>query len=341
MQYTQYLLTGATGFLGRAVAKLLTDRGASVRALVCPNDPLRTYLDTRIEVVYGDVTEDASLDAFFRGSGTQSCVIHCAGIVSVASQPGKRLFDVNVGGTAHMIRHSQEQGVGKFVYVSTVHAIPEKPNRAQIQEVDAFSPRLVHGAYAQSKAEATALVLQAAHAGLNTSVVHPSGIIGPGDLAGGSITGMLVSYLAGKLPFAVQGGYDFVDVRDVAQGIVSCAEKGVSGRCYILSGRYVTVQQMLTYVRRLSGGRRILSYLPLRVAALFAPIAEKVSLRRKTPLYFTPLSVSVLASNGNFSHARATAELGYEPRPMQNTLRDTLFFLRTRYRGVPFHTGIG
>ena len=78
MQYTQYLLTGATGFLGRAVAKLLTDRGASVRALVCPNDPLRTYLDTRIEVVYGDVTEDASLDAFFRGRQGGFPLYRCA-----------------------------------------------------------------------------------------------------------------------------------------------------------------------------------------------------------------------------------------------------------------------
>ena len=111
-----------------------------------------------------------------------------------------------------------------------------------------FSPGLVDGDYAKSKATATELVFAAAERGLNTSIVFPSGIIGPGDLQGGSFTSMAKSFLAGKLPLAVRGGYDFVDVRDVANGILACSESGEPGKGYILSGHYVTIRKMLQLV---------------------------------------------------------------------------------------------
>ena len=109
---------------------------------------------------------------------------------------------------ANILKFCSQCGVGKLVYVSSVHAIPEKPKGTEIAETTTFSPELVRGDYAKSKAMATALVLQAAKEGLNASVVFPSGIIGPGDLGKGSITNMLLSFLAGKLPLAVKGGYD-------------------------------------------------------------------------------------------------------------------------------------
>src|SRR5699024_9363621 len=107
-----------------------------------------------------------------------------------------------------------------------------------MSEISEFSPEKVSGWYAKSKAKATALVLDAAKKGLNASVIHPSGIIGPGDIAMGSTTSMLISYCEGKLPVSVKGGYDFVDVRDVADGVIACCEKGERGQCYILSGEY-------------------------------------------------------------------------------------------------------
>ena len=97
------------------------------------------------------------------------------------------------------------------------------------------------GDYAKSKAAATELVFDAAERGLNASIVLPSGIIGPGDLQGGSFTSMARSFLAGKLPLAVRGGYDFVDVRDVANGLLACSESGEPGKGYILSGCYLSL----------------------------------------------------------------------------------------------------
>ena len=136
---------------------------------------------------------------------------------------------------------------------------PELPEGDKMREISDFSPDKVNGAYAKSKAAATAAVLAAAEKGLNASVVHPSGIIGPGDEKCGNITRLISAFIRGRLPFAVKGGYDFVDVRDVAKGIFLCTERGKRGKCYILSGHYATVSDILKTVRDLAGLKRVVS----------------------------------------------------------------------------------
>ena len=323
-----YLVTGASGFLGRAVLAELKKKGAPVRALVMKNDPLAAELPEDVSVVYGDVCDAGSLEHFFSGAGENTCVIHCAGIVSVASHPGERIYRVNVGGTNNILRHCEKAGVGKLVYVSSVHAIPEKPKGTEIKEDAVFSPDAVRGDYAKSKAIATSLVFEASDRGLNASVVFPSGIIGPGDVGKGSITNMLLSFLAGKLPVAVNGGYDFVDVRDVAAGIVSCAEQGQPGHGYILSGEYATIRDILNAAKETLGIKRAVSFSPICLAKLIAPLYEKRSLRKKQPLYFSPYSVAVLDSNGLFDRRAATAALGYAPRSLQSSIRDMVIWLK-------------
>ena len=217
--------------------------------------------------------------------------------------------------------------MGKMVYVSSVHAIPERPKGCIITEDCEFSPGLVDGDYAKSKATATELVFAAAERGLNASIVFPSGIIGPGDLQGGSFTSMAKSFLAGKLPLAVRGGYDFVDVRDVANGILACSESGEPGKGYILSSCYVTIRRMLQLVGKAAKLKYRPICLPLGLARLAAPYYERQSLRERKPLFFTPYSVSVLASNGQFSHAAASERFAYQPRPIEETLGDMTAWL--------------
>lgn len=325
--FDKYLVTGATGFLGRAVAEELVRRKAQVHALVLHDDPYTDLLPKEVRTVIGDVCDKSSLSDFFADADSRTCVIHCAGIVSVASRPGPRLYQVNVGGTWKVLRQCMEHDVGKMVYVSSVHAIPEKPKGCIISEDCEFSPGLVDGDYAKSKAAATELVFDAAERGLNTSIVFPSGIIGPGDLQGGSFTSMAKSFLSGKLPFAVRGGYDFVDVRDVARGILACSESGEPGKGYILSGCYVTIRRMLQLVGKAAKLKYRSICLPLGLARLAAPYYERRSLRERKPLFFTPYSVSVLASNGQFSHAAASERFAYQPRPIEETLGDMTAWL--------------
>ena len=325
--FDKYLVTGATGFLGRAVAEELVRRKAQVHALVLHDDPYTDLLPKEVRTVIGDVCDKSSLADFFADADSRTCVIHCAGIVSVASRPGPRLYQVNVGGTWKVLRQCMEHDVGKMVYVSSVHAIPEKSKGCIISEDCEFSPGLVDGDYAKSKAAATELVFDAAERGLNASIVFPSGIIGPGDLQGGSFTSMAKSFLSGKLPFAVRGGYDFVDVRDVARGILACSESGEPGKGYILSGCYVTIRRMLQLVGKAAKLKYRSICLPLGLARLAAPYYERRSLRERKPLFFTPYSVSVLASNGQFSHAAASERFAYQPRPIEETLGDMTAWL--------------
>ena len=330
--FDQYLVTGATGFLGRAVAEELVRRRAQVHALVLRDDPYLHLLPKEVHTVIGDVCEESSLTDFFADADSRTCVIHCAGIVSVASRPGSKLYQVNVGGTWRVLRQCMEHDVGKMVYVSSVHAIPEKAKDCIITEDCEFSPGLVDGDYAKSKATATELVFDAAKRGLNASIVFPSGIIGPGDIQGGSFTSMAKSFLRGKLPFAVRGGYDFVDVRDVAKGILDCSENGEPGKGYILSGHYVTIRKMLQLVGKTAKRKYRPICLPLGLAKLAAPYYEHRSLKKRKPLFFTPYSVAVLASNGQFSHAAASECFAYHPRPVKDTLRDMTAWLLEQRR---------
>ena len=166
--------------------------------------------------------------------------------------------------------------------------------------------------------------------GLNACVVHPSGIVGPEDYNLGSISSMIISYCRGRPPLGVEGGYDFVDVRDVASGILACCEKGVPGECYILSSEYVSIRTLLGRLQAESRGKRVLAFVPTVLAKILSPFAEGFSLLRREKPCFTPYSVAVLASNGHFSHAKATHDLGYSPRKFADTLRDTFRWLREK-----------
>ena len=157
-----YLVTGATGHLGNTVAHRLARAGRQVRALVLPGEEHAPQLPRGVEAVAGDVRSPASLEALFAGAeGRDVTVIHCAGIVSIASRFDQNVYDVNVTGTKNVVDACVRRGVKKLVHVSSVHALPEKPGGAPVSETDVFSPGAVVGLYAKTKAAATAYALAA------------------------------------------------------------------------------------------------------------------------------------------------------------------------------------
>lgn len=329
---TMYLVTGAYGHLGSMLVRQLCQSGGHVRGLVLDGDRSMEFNDPRVEIYYGDVCDETSMQAFFDAPGYELVVFHTAGIVSIASKYQQKVYDVNVKGTANVIAQCRKHQVKRLVYVSSVHAIPERPDNEKIEEVNCFLPEMVKGLYAKTKAEATQDVLNAARQGLDAVVVHPSGILGPGDTGRGSITQMVTDFLKGRLTAYVAGGYDFVDVRDVALGTIAAAGRGSTGECYILSNRYFTVQEILDYAAQAGGHKRIKTKLPAWFARLSAPLAETYyKLLRQPPLY-TRYSLYTLAANANFSHEKATHELGYSPRNMAETMADTVAYLRQQGR---------
>lgn len=321
-----YIITGAKGHLASTIIKYLREEDCEIRGLVLPRE--YAVSDERVTYYDGDVTDVASLQEIFSDiEDKETIVIHAAGIISIAEKVTPELYNVNVGGTENIISKCIESNVKRLVYVSSVHAIPEKNDNATIEEISVFSKDLVVGAYASTKAEATRRVLEAAENKLDTVVVHPSGIIGPYDGGNNHMVQLIDMYVSGKLPAGVVGGYDFVDVRDVAKGCIAAAEKGKRGDCYILSNRYFTVKELLECMRIISGGKKKVC-LPLSLAGAFVPMFEWIAKKTDTRPLYTKYALYTLSSNGHFSHDKATAELGYKPRDMILTLKDTIQWLK-------------
>ena len=254
---TLYLITGATGHVGTVLVRELLRRGGKVRALILPGDEKK--LPAGVEYTEGDITKPETMKSFFsRKARTEDTgfdrliLIHCAAIITVATAKDPRIYQTNVTGTENVMRLARQNNVDRIICLSSVHAIPEKPKGEVITEVAAFSPEKVDGQYAKTKAEAANIVLGYARQGLNVSIVHPSGVIGPGDLLmKNHMIRVLRDMASGRIPVAVQGGYDFVDSRDVAAGIIACVEKGRAGECYILSGHFTRTD--IFHARRRGG----------------------------------------------------------------------------------------
>ena len=173
-----------------------------------------------------------------------------------------------------------------------------------------FMTTLVKGAYGKSKAETTLYVEKARQHGFPVSVVHPSGIIGPGDYSGGYMTELMRFSIHHGMPLAVEGGYDFVDVRDVADGIIRCADEEMSGENYILSNEYITVKHLLDILSKQLGKRKPYGSVPLKWMEIIAPFCEKMFPVLKLPELITPYSIYTLGSNGHRGYGKEAGSSG-------------------------------
>ena len=323
-----YLLTGAAGFLGTNICMQLLEAGCKVRALVLPNDPSVKFIPKEVEVVLGDLTDAPSLEPFFTvPEGCTSVVIHCASMVTVNPNYSEKLMAVNVGGTRNIItKVLNHPECEKMVYVSSTGAIPELPHGTPITEVTKFTPcdpKKVVGAYSQSKATATQMVLDAVNVmGLKACVVHPSGILGPNDHAIGETTGTLLQIIKGEMPMGMQGSFNLCDVRDLAAGTIAAVDKGRIGECYILANKTVTLKEMCDMLHAECNAKKIKFYLPLDLADKIAAGLEKQAEKTgKMPL-MTTFSVYNLARNNEFDCTKAKTELGYTTRSYEETIHD-------------------
>ena len=329
-----YLVTGAAGFLGSNVCKQLLERGDKVRALVLPNDKSVKCIPENVEICLGDLCDAASLEEFFKvPAGMNSVVIHCASMVTVDPAYSEKLMAVNVGGTRNIIEKClAHPECLKLVYVSSTGAIPEAPMGTKIKEVDKFEPndpKKVVGAYSQSKAKASQMVLDAVRVmGLKACIVHPSGILGPLDHAVGETTGTLIKIIKGEMPVGMQGSFNLCDVRDLAAGCIAAVTKGRIGESYILANEEVTLKQLCEMLQEECDCQKIKFYLPLNIADKIAQTMEKKAEKSGKKPMMTTFSVYNLARNNSFDYSKAKEELGYTTRSYQETIHDEVKWLK-------------
>ena len=315
-----WLLTGATGHIGNVLVRKLLRRGEKVRALIPANESRDPLKGLDVEALEGDVLDLDSVFASLRGIRG---IFHLAGVISIMPGPNPFVRRVNVDGTKNILRAAKEMGVEKVVYTSSIHAI-QRAEDGTIDESLPFDADNPYGAYDRSKAEATLEVLNAARAGLEAVVACPTGVIGPYDFRGSMMGSVIHDAAAAKPSLYVDGAYDFVDVRDVADGLISAAENGKRGESYIFSGNKISVRYLLETIREITGRGFFQMKIPFdlaKFAALFTPMYYRFA--HATPR-FTPYSLEVLKSNANISHAKATRELGYKPRSIYESISDTV-----------------
>ncbi|HVP66321.1 MAG TPA: SDR family oxidoreductase [Anaeromyxobacteraceae bacterium] len=312
-------VTGATGHLGNVLVRQLLRCGKRVRALVLPDDDCRPLAGLPVEVVRGDVIRQATLAPAFRGA---QLVFHLAGVVSVSSLDAELLHEVHVVGTHNVIAACREAGVRRLVYTSTVHAIAEPPPGGVLTEESGFHPERMFDAYGRAKAEASRAVVRAAQDGIDAVLVLPVAVLGPFDYRLSPVGRLIGMFARGRLPAVVEGGYDFVDVRDVARGHVLAAERGRRGEAYLLTGGRLTVREVMRVLSEEAGRPAPRIVIPLPVAAglaRFTPLWERITGRRAI---FTPDAVRTISARYGISDEKARRELGFSTMPVDRSLRE-------------------
>ncbi|MEM6991939.1 MAG: NAD-dependent epimerase/dehydratase family protein [Myxococcota bacterium] len=314
------VVTGATGHVGGSLVRALLDQGKSVRALVHRSRDALRGLD--VEVFAGGVNDADAVRAAFEGADV---VYHLAAMISISGDPDGRVFRTNVEGARTVATVAREVGVRRFVHFSSVHAF----DHSRPGEITEDTPRVSDDpernfAYDRSKAQGEVAVREQVALGLDAVVVHPSGVIGPHDFGPSRFGKALLTMARGRMPALTPGGYDWVDARDVVSSAMAAAERGRTGQSYLLTGRYVALQEIADRVAAITGARAPLFTVPLPLAQAVAPVGAAVARALKSEPLFTDESLSVLNTGVRFNHGLAARELGHAPRDFGATLADTL-----------------
>jgi dihydroflavonol-4-reductase len=315
------LVTGATGHIGNVLVRELLGRGERVRALVRPGKIPLALDGLDVEIVPGDVLDPASLRQAMDGV---KVVYHLAARISLETGPDPETEQVNYQGTLNVLAAAQAAHIRRLVYASSIYALKKPAQGIPIDESQPFDTTGCKGAYDCSKARASLAVQQAAAAGLDVVIVCPTAVTGPYDFHESEAGRAIRLYMRPGMKFYVDGAYDFIDVRDAAQGFVLAAEKGRSGETYILSGDRMTVREVAQTVWRATGRGSAGIAIPLELAYLAADLMPFYAELTGVKPFFTHYSLEAVCSNSQISHAKASRELGYHPRPARQAVADAV-----------------
>jgi len=326
------LVTGAGGHLGNVLVRKLAERRENVRAVLLPGEAHTPLGIAGIELVEADILDYTSLSSAFQGVHT---VYHLASVISIYPGKDRMLEAVNILGTRNIIHASREYGVHRLIYTSSIHALRRVPHGITIDENIPFDPLSTFGAYDHSKAQASLEVMQAAQNGLDAVIACPTGIIGPYDYRRSEMGQLILDCLNRKPQLYINGAYDFVDVRDVADGLILACKKGKPAESYILSGEQLTVHWLFDTIWSITGEHIPKVRIPFWLAKLVAPLAVYYYRLTRTKPRFTPYALEQLVSNSVISHEKATRELGYRPRSLKNSLMDTIHWFMETQKASP------
>ena len=319
------LVTGATGFVGAAVARLLCERGWQVRALVRAASDPRNLQALPLELATGDLTDPPSLTRAVEGC---QALFHVAADYRLGVADPRPLYRSNIEGTRNVLDAARRAGVMRIVYTSSVATVGIPADGSPGTEDTPVALGDMVGHYKRSKFLAEELVRELVQAGAPVVIVNPSTPIGPGDVKPTPTGQMVVDAAAGRTPAYVDTGLNVVHVDDVAAGHLLAFERGRIGERYILGGENMTLREILVQICRLAGRSPPRIRLPHSALLPVAYASEALARLTGGRTRVTVEAVRLARKHMYFSSARAASELGYRWRPPARAFADALLWFR-------------
>jgi dihydroflavonol-4-reductase len=310
-------VTGANGHIGSNLCTSLLAQGYNVKALI--HHKSNALEGVNLEIIHGSILDSAVLDKLLENV---DCCFHLAAIVSIESGQSDKIWSINAEGTRNMIDAALRNRIARFIHFSTIHAFQQNPLNEVLDE-----QRPLVGTrgmpYDVSKAAGERMVFDAVSKGLNATVLCPTAVIGPPDPEP-SLTGKAVlEMIHHQIPALIPGGYDWVDVRDVADAAIKAISHGKIGEKYILSGKYHSLLQVSKLLAAESKKKTPQTILPMWLAWFGLPFIQVYSTILGIQPIYTRNSLKIISeSNQQITNAKARRELGFDPRPLEETIRD-------------------
>ncbi|MYE24925.1 MAG: NAD-dependent epimerase/dehydratase family protein [Gammaproteobacteria bacterium] len=317
---TVRVITGASGHIGGVLARMLVHRFGPGQVRAIHRGRRGTAADLGIGWVHGELQDAESLNAAFKGA---EVVYHLAALISLHGDRAEEFHRTNVLGTRNVVAAALAAGVRRLVHVSSIHAYDQEPADEVLDESrgPAHDP---HDPYGLSKAAGEVEVRRGIEKGLDAVIVNPTSVIGPYDAGPSHMGQLFLDLYRRRIPALVAGGYDWVDVRDVASATMAAETQARCGENHLVSGHWQTMGKLAELAEQATGVASPRLRFPVSLAQLWAPCQVFLDRRRgRRPLY-TPMAVRVMAAgNRRVSNAKARQTLGLNPRPLAETVNDT------------------
>lgn len=322
------LVTGASGFVGSAVARAVIARGAKVRLLVRASSDRSNLIGLNAELAEGDIRDQASVE---RAAAGARYLFHVAADYRIWAPDPEDIVRNNRAGTQAVMNAARAAGVERIVYTSSVATLKPLPD-GPADETRAATPEQAVGAYKRSKVVAERLVEDMVREGLPAVIVNPSTPIGPRDVKPTPTGRIIVEAANGKMPAFVESGLNLAHVDDVAEGHLLALEKGRIGERYILGGTDISLGDMLADIARLVGRKPPVIRVPRGPLFPMAWVNEQLARVTGKDPFLTIDSLKMSRQNMYFTSAKAEADLGYRARPHIEALKDAIDWFRAEGR---------
>ena len=312
-------LTGASGHIGTNLCRALLSEGHEVRVLI--NRTSKSLEEIPVERIPGNILDKKSLESLISGC---EIVIHLAATISIRGVNERDLLSININGTKNILEVITRLPVKRFIHFSSIHALTQEPFDEILDETRPLAlkdPIL----YNRSKAWSEQLVSEAIKNGMDGVIINPTSVVGPNDFRPSLVGRAIIQICQNKLPGLIRGGYDWVDVRDVVSGTLQAIEKGRTGERYLLSGKWLSLPDLVGIISRYHKIKTKHAILPYWLAELGVPFLKVYAMLRKADPLYTRESLDIIKhSHRMISCDKAKKEFGYQPRPIEITIKDTL-----------------